>query len=349
MINYGIFFRTWLHGSTAQIRVSGQYSNVFPISRSIKQGGILSTFYFVAFYNDIHAYVREGNTQSLTIHGHDMGSPTMADDTLLLASSVFGLQTMIDNANDYAKRWRFEYSQTKTKCITFGESKQKQSINKMRRQWRLGDVLLEEVDSYNYLGIILAADGSSHLRIKTMSKKGYSSFGMLKSAGFHSKGLSPITCSRIWKRMITPSMLYGCEIWGNLLRKEINILELVQKKIGKYIQGLHPRTHDEIVRGLLGWYTLEGTIDSCKLNFVHKLMSLHPENVIKQIFLAQMYSVIIAGTNTSNISCDLWSVLGKYGINQFLFQNTCIYYIVFTGIHVYILKYYYTYISKKPI
>ena len=36
-------------------------------------------------------------------------------------------------------------------------------------------------------------------------------------------------------------------------------------------------------------------------------------------------------------------------INQFLFQYTCIYYTVFTGIHVYILKYYYTYISKKPI
>ena len=30
-------------------------------------------------------------------------------------------------------------------------------------------------------------------------------------------------------------------------------------------------------------------------------------------------------------------------INQsILFQNTCIYYTVFTGIHVYILKYYYT-------
>ena len=114
--------------------------------------------------------------------------------------------------------------------------------------------------------------------------------------------------------MVTPSMLYGCDKWGNLLRKEINILELVQKKIEKYIQGLHPRTHDEIVRGLLGWYTLEGTIDSFKLNFVHNLMSLHPENVIKQIFLAQMYSVIIAGTNTNNISCALWRVLRKYGI-----------------------------------
>ena len=47
-------------------------------------------------------------------------------------------------------------------------------------------------------------------------------------------------------------------------------------------------------------------------------MSLHPENVIKQIFLAQMYSVIIAGTNTNNITCTLWRVLRKYGMEPYV-------------------------------
>ena len=55
--------------------------------------------------------------------------------------------------------------------------------------------------------------------------------------------------------MSVPSMFYGSEIWGALPAREISVLEQIQKQIAKHIQGLHRRTHDEIVRGLLGWQT----------------------------------------------------------------------------------------------
>ena len=190
-------FRVWLFGSTAQILVHGQSSDIFDISRSIKQGGLLSTLYFVAFYYDIHRNVKEGPTQSLTFHDIDIASPTMADDTLLVSTSVKGLQLMIDNAFNYATRWRFTYSPNKSKCITFGESRARHTINKEKRRWYLGAVALEEVDHYTYLGIVMSSDGSSTRRTQVMARRGYSSFGILKSSGFHSDGLSPITCSII--------------------------------------------------------------------------------------------------------------------------------------------------------
>ena len=216
------------------------------------------------------------------------------------------------------QNWRLEYSPTKTKCITFGESTRSNAINTTTRQWYLGGEPVEEVTSYNYLGIILSADGSSGTRTSSMSRKGYSCFGVLKATGFHSEGLSPITCSTIWQRMLIPSMLYGCEVWGGLTKKELNTLELVQKKVGKYIQGLHRRTHDEIVRGLLGWNTIAGTIDQCKLNFVHKLMSLPPDTVIKRIFLDKLYHVVLTPgpANDRSITHDLWKVIHKYNVQS---------------------------------
>ncbi len=102
------FFKSWLQGSTAQIMLHGQNSETFTISWSIKQGGMLSTLFFVIFYYDIHACVKDGPTQSLRFHDNDMGSPTMADDTLLLSLTITGLQTMITNAFNYAKKWRLE-------------------------------------------------------------------------------------------------------------------------------------------------------------------------------------------------------------------------------------------------
>jgi len=147
-----------------------------------------------------------------------------------------------------------------------------------------------------------------------MSKKGYANLGMLKSLGFHSEGLSPVTCSAIWKMMLIPSMLYGCEVWGSLPKKELNVFEVVQKRIGKHIQGLHRRTHDEIVRGLLGWTTIESVIDKCKMNFVYKLMDLPYNNIVKHIFLCQIYSILFVpmAINCNSFTYDLWLTLLKY-------------------------------------
>ena len=203
------FFKSWLEGSTSQIQVHGQLSSAFGVTRSIKQGGLLSTLYFILFYHDIHEYVRKGSTQSLIFHGRDIASPTMADDTLLLSSTVNGLQTMIANAYIYSRRWRFSYSPTKTKCITFGENKRVHNTNKHKRQWTMNDTILEEVDSYIYLGILLFSDGLSLQRTKSMSRKGYCSYGLLKSVGAHANGMSPITCSKLWHKMTLPSILYG--------------------------------------------------------------------------------------------------------------------------------------------
>jgi len=308
-------FERWLTGSTAHVSIQGISSDSFDITRSIKQGGLLSTFYFVTYYQDIHSFVTKGATQSLRFHDMDIGSPTMADDTLLLSMTARGLQTMIDNAFLYGNLWRLQYSATKTKCIVFGDKKRRAADS---CQWNLGNQPLEVVSSYNYLGIILTADMSSRVRSNTMAKRGYANLGMLRSLGFHSDGLSPITCSKIWQMMLIPSMLYGCEVWGKLPKGELKSLEIVQKRVGKHIQGLNRRTHDEIVRGLLGWIRIEGAIDKCKINFFYKLMELPHDNVIKHIFLCQMYCILFApkSADTNGYTYDLWLTLLKYNLTD---------------------------------
>ncbi|KAK2159245.1 hypothetical protein LSH36_156g15020 [Paralvinella palmiformis] len=97
--NLGIKHKLWNlfeHWLTAHISTNGEASSVFQISRSIKQGGLLSTFYFLVFCHDIHSFVRRGSTQPLTFHNRDISSSTMADDTLLISMTPRGLQTMID-------------------------------------------------------------------------------------------------------------------------------------------------------------------------------------------------------------------------------------------------------------
>ena len=53
----------------------------------------------------------------------------LADGTVLLSNTVNGLQRMISLAGDYSEKWRILYS--KTKCITFGETKLSNKDRKM--------------------------------------------------------------------------------------------------------------------------------------------------------------------------------------------------------------------------
>ena len=126
---------------------------------------------------------------------------------------------------------------------------------------------------------------STQERTKYMSKKGFSIYGKLLSCGVNNHGLSPMTSSHIWHRMSIPSMLYGCELWGEMPKSQINVLEKVQKTVAKSLHGFNWRTHDEIVRGLLGWQSIIGYIDKMKLLFVHRLVK--STGIIKYVFLNQ--------------------------------------------------------------
>ena len=115
-------------------------------------------------------------------------------------------------------------------------------------------------------------------------------------------------------------MLYGCEVWGNITKTELMMLNKVQKVVAKSIQNLNWRTHDEIVRGLLGWYTIEAYIDRSKRMFICKLVHMDPCSVTKQVFLKQLYSHITCRNIHNTITYDLLNVLKSYNLQDYLYS-----------------------------
>ena len=230
-------FRNSPYDSVSCVLLNGTFSERFTISRSIKQGGMLSMLYFIVSYYDIHDVVSSSG-DSLKIHGQDFGSMTLADDTFLLSNTVRGLQNMIDLAVDYAKKWKFIFSPSKTKCVTFGESRKANTENIPHRQWYMNGSPIEEVQNFTHVGVRMCSYGSTSDRTKVMCRKGFAIYGTLLSCGLNSQGLSPLTSSHVWHRMACPSMLYSCELWGPLKKNEISKFERVQTSLspkGKWI------------------------------------------------------------------------------------------------------------------
>lgn len=64
-------FRECLNNSKSCVLINGTYSTTFDITRSIKQGGLLSVLFFVVAYHDIHSFVSQSD-DSLKYYDQDV-------------------------------------------------------------------------------------------------------------------------------------------------------------------------------------------------------------------------------------------------------------------------------------
>jgi hypothetical protein len=286
----------WMIGSSCRVSLNGQISESFTIGRSIKQGGVLSMLNLCIFMSDFHEFVDERSQYGIYCNGVYLGSPSFADDIMLMSPTKHGLEHMMNRAWDYSQKWRFTFSPTKSKCMVFGESKTRNSRNSRQRQFSLGDHTLEEVSHYNHLGVTLCSYDSSAQRTKDACTKGTRQLASLYAGGARSNGLYPHVCLFLWNRVCLPSMLHGCELWNNMTQREIEELERTQSRTLRSVQNLPPRTHSIVTRGLLGQMSIASQVKMKKLTFLLMLIATDSSYRVKAIFLGRLYESI---NNTS--------------------------------------------------
>ena len=77
--------------------------------------------------------------------------PRSADDISLLASHPSFFQTF---CFDYGVRWRYEFNNSKSGIVTFGETKSQHFISMNKGRSVLGSETVEELYQYRNLGVL---------------------------------------------------------------------------------------------------------------------------------------------------------------------------------------------------
>ena len=89
-----------------------------------------------------------------------------ADDLVLLSSSPCGLQTCLDTLYEFCSCWKLEVNNSKSEVPIFN-SNGKSFLN----QFMYNGNVIETVNSYCYLGIMLKCNGSFNLAMSTLAEK----------------------------------------------------------------------------------------------------------------------------------------------------------------------------------
>jgi Reverse transcriptase (RNA-dependent DNA polymerase) len=206
----------------AQVLAADGFSDDFSLDHGVLQGDTLAPFLFVVVLNRVlKKAIDEKGFKGYLIKERDgsrkpaitLSDLEFADDIALVAETAEEAQKMLNSVDREARLAGLRINILKTKWMVFGDLAAS-SFNLF-----VSGQKIEKVNDFKYLGSYISSTSSDVAARKSAAAK---AFGQLRNV-FHSS-LSKQIESQVFKSVIEPVLLYGCEIWAltSSLRAEVS-------------------------------------------------------------------------------------------------------------------------------
>jgi hypothetical protein len=304
----------------SSVVVNGCMSKWFCVEQGVRQGGVLSGFLYSVFINDLLTQLTSAskNTGILSL---SLSNPTLADDLALISLSPLDLQMLLNVAYEYSCKWRFMFSAEKSSVVIFRDNRKVFS----NYAWHVGKEIIPISTTYLHLGVLQTANLQSLPNTYRLCEKGRKSYFGIKANMF--KESHPKTSVSIYKKVILPSTLFGCELWNNLKTKDWAALNRFQHLIVKDIQNFNKSTKSAICESMLGLRPIQSEIEKRKLYFLEKLCNMDTNLLPKQVFATRLFEYFNNNQETSfGFVKDICHILQKHSLENFIvtyIRNAC--------------------------
>ena len=259
----------------ARVRVVGTVSGEFRVRRGVRQGCVLSPNLFNILAERVMREALEEYEGGVHIGGRRMTNLRYADDIVLLTSSEEELQTMVERLDRSGRKYGLQINREKTKVMTTTDTVCQVRINQEH---------LEQVDTYTYLGSVMAGDGDCGSEIRTRLAKGYAVATGLQKI-WKSHDITTETKIKLWRALVWPVALYGCESWT--LRKEeerrIEAFEMKCLRLIMRVSWIEKRTNEWVMEAAGVQRNLLKTVKERKMIYFGHIMRKKGTCIEKEI------------------------------------------------------------------
>lgn len=298
--------RNMYSGLTSKVKWLGEIGPSFDILQGVRQGGVLSTFLYKTYINNVLVELKN-NRLGLSIGTTYIGCPTVADDVCLISECKDELQCMLDVAARHARQGRVTLHPTKTNAIVINKTTR---YTKSDLKWTLGDTEVVPSSKTTHLGLFRAETKENEINIEDRLSLARRTMYSLINTGFHgSNGLNPAVSLRIYQCYVLPRLLFGLEVLP-LTITQASALTRFHVQVLRKLQSLPDRTATGIVYLLLGALPVEAEIHKRQLSFLYNILSCENETI--QTLNERQIAVNL--DNQLSFYCRVNEVLSLYGL-----------------------------------
>lgn len=228
----------WYAHQRVCVRWGKTYSVFFTVCNGVRQGGILSPLLFNVYVDDLSELLnicKIGCCHSGVLINHLM----YADDLVLMAPSVTGLQRLIRVCEEYGLNHDIKFNAKKSAVMLFKATYLK---GVELPQLRLDGQFLNVTQSTRYLGHIFTQDFTDDADISRQCRMLYAQ-GNIILRKFHMCSLD--VKLKMFKSYCTP--LYTAQLWSQYRKASINKLYIAYHNILKFLLGFSKYTSTSLL------------------------------------------------------------------------------------------------------
>ena len=231
--------------TSACVRINGKLTNWFDCKSGVRQGCNLSPTLFSIFINDLVAEINSLNA-GMNFENEQISMLLYADDIVFISSSEAEMQRMLDTLHQWCKKWRVLINSTKSQAVHFRQPRKPRSLY----QFRIGDNLIDTVETYKYLGVIFHEKMDFSHTAKALASGAGRALGSIISKIHGMKEFGFSTFEKLYESCVIPVLDYGASVWGF---KSYTEIDSVQNRAVRYFLGVHRFSPTLAINGDIGW------------------------------------------------------------------------------------------------
>lgn len=220
------------------MEIRGKHSQWISILSGVPQGSVLGPLLFIIFINDIDKDIIAKISK-------------FADDTKLCHKieneiEAEKLRGDLRKLYKWSQDWQMEFNLDKCSVVHMGNKNK--DFN-----YEMGGITLKTSEEERDLGVMISRSGKWSSQCAEAAKQSNKILGLIKRTMI-TKDKDVIL--RLYKTLVRPRLEYCVQVWCPDLKKDIELLEAVQRRATKMIRGFGGLSYEERLRRC-GLTTLE--------------------------------------------------------------------------------------------